>query len=259
MVAVSGRLSKAPLVYALCQIRFSSVLKMKELIPDIQEKLRERYEGFEEEQVAGIQVPAKGQPIVQAETRWRFESADQRSGYILQNAALVFHTTNYSDFDDFVPEIVRGFDVVATIARIQHIQRVGLRYVDLIESDSNNPAESFLHEHLRGFGSELGEIAEMFSQYLYRGNTDIGQLILKVTRGRHEIPLPPDLLPMALKSARKPLKDGISIFLDTDHFAEKADSPIPVANLEKMIRDLKAPIRTTFKKAISELAVKSWA
>lgn len=259
MAEFSGRLSKAPLVYALCQVRFSPILKMAEMVPDIQETLRDRYDEFDEERLAGIQVSAKAQAVIQGETRWRFESAGRRSGYILQNSSFVFHTTAYVDFDEFVPEVVRGFKLVAGIAKIQRLHRVGLRYIDLIEGDEKNPAESYLHPQLRGFGAELKGVTENISQYVITGSTAIGQLVLRTTRGRHEVALPPDLLPLALKVARKPKIGQISFFLDTDHFVERSETPIASEELETVLRDLKAPISSAFKKAITDKAVAAWS
>jgi uncharacterized protein (TIGR04255 family) len=254
----SGRLSRAPLVYALCQIRFSPILKMGDLVADIQERLRERYEGFDEENLTGIQISAKGPPVVQAEVRWRFESTDRRSGYVLQNSSLVFHTTRYDDFDTFVPEVMRGFETVADIAKIQRIQRIGLRYVDLIEGDEKTPADKLVHKELCGFSTQLQDVTETISQYIFSGSTNIGQLVLRATRGRHDLALPPDLLPLALKVVRMPNSARTSVFLDTDHFVEKPDAPIPASDLQKVVRELKVPISGAFKKAITDEAVKAW-
>lgn len=258
MANFSGRLSKAPVIYALCQIRFPPILKMGEMVADIQEKLRDQYEGFEEERLTGIQVPPQGQPTIQGDVRWRFESSDKRSGYILQNGSLVYHTTAYRDFDQFVREVLRGFEVAAAIAKIQRVHRIGLRYVDLIEGDDTHTAEQFLHPQLRGFDAELEDVRERLSQYVFAGATSLGQLVIRVTRARHEIILPPDLLPLALVVERKPSAEKPSVFLDTDHFTERADSPIDRSDVEGVIRDLKTQISSTFKKAITDEALAAW-
>ena len=258
MANFSGRLSKAPVVYALCQIRFSPILKMSEMVADIQEKLRDSYEGFEEERLTGIHVPSQGQPTVQGDVRWRFESSDKRSGYILQNGSLVYHTTAYRDFDQFVPEVLHGFDVVANIAKVQRVQRIGLRYVDLIQGDDTHGVEQFLHPQLRGFGAELEGVSEQLSQYVFVGATSLGQLVIRVTRARHEFILPPDLLPLALVAERKASVERPSVFLDTDHFVERAETPIDRSDVERVVRDLKMQISSAFKKAITDEALRAW-
>lgn len=256
MVEFSGRLSRAPVVYALCQIRFAPVLKMKEFLADIQDELRAVYEDFEEEQVTGILVPAGGQPSVQADTRWRFERPDKRAGYVLQNAFLTYHTTAYSDFDEFVPEVLRGFAAVSRAAKVNRVQRIGLRYIDLIEGTNETPVEDFIHPRLHSFGSQLKNVKEELSQYVFKGSTERGTIVLRATRARHDVPLPPDLLPLALQMKRTPSKTTPSLFLDTDHFVP--DSKATAVDLEGVIRDLKLPIAHLFKQAITEKALAEW-
>jgi uncharacterized protein (TIGR04255 family) len=252
----SGRLKNAPVVYALCQVRFSPVLKIRDMVPDIQEGLRDIYEGFEEEQITGIQIGPTASML--NETRWRFEKPDRRAGYVLTNSSLVYHTTAYSDFDEFVIEVMRGVETVSNVAKIQRFVRAGIRYVDLIEGDSNHRADSFLHERLRGFVSELPYVSDSICQYLSAGKTDIGNLVMRVTIGAHEVALPPDLLPIALTSVRIPNKNSVSVFLDTDHFVDAIDPPIPRSEVSDMIKRLKVAISTAFKQAITQDAVDTW-
>jgi uncharacterized protein (TIGR04255 family) len=255
----SGRLSDAPLVYALCQVRFAPVLKMASHVPDIQERLRGTYEGFAEEHVPSIQVMNPGEPAtVRSEPRWRFERSDHSAGYVLHNASFVYHTTLYTDFEEFISQVVYGLQAIAMIANIPRLQRIGLRYVDLIEGRDDVPVEDFLNPRLRGIGTELHGVTENISQYTFGGETANGRLILRATHGRHPIPLPPDLLPVALNISRFPNPTRQSVFLDADHFMERADPPITIADLEESIRGLKAPIAQAFKAAITDLAVKVW-
>jgi uncharacterized protein (TIGR04255 family) len=255
----TGRLSRAPLVYALCQIRFAPVLKMADYVPDIQEQLRSRYEGFEEEQLADVAVQPKGKAIaLRNETRWRFEHADGRSGYLLYNASLTYHTTAYTDFEQFVPEVVTGFTTVAKTAGIPRMHRIGLRYVDLIADHAGGPLEDYIHPQLRGFGTELQGVTERISQYVLAGTTAVGQILFRVTKGVLDTALPPDLLPLVLKPARLPDPKQRSLFIDTDHFVESTESIPPIEHLEGFLRDLKKPIAHAFKRVLTEKAVKEW-
>ena len=256
MADFSGRLKNAPVVYALCQVRFPPVLKIRDMVPDIQESLRNTYEGFEEEQITGIQISTTASML--NETRWRFERPDHRAGYVLTNSSLVYHTTAYSDFDEFVVEVMRGIEAVSSVAKIQRFVRAGVRYVDLIESNGRDRADSFLHERLRGFVSELPYVSDAICQYLSAGKTDIGNLVMRVTIGAHEVALPPDLLPIALTSVRRPSKESVSVFLDTDHFIEAIDPPITLSEVSETIKRLKVAINTAFKRAITQEAVDTW-
>ena len=191
-------------------------------VPDIQEQLRAAYEEFAEEQTTGIQFVGVGEPVtVRTEPRWRFERSDHGAGYVLQNSSLVYHTTAYTDFDDFIQQVIEGFLIVARCANISKLQRIGLRYVDLIEGQEGVPVEALLHPKLQGFGHELQGVSENISNYVFSGKTSVGQLVFRATGGRHEIPLPPDLLPLSLKLTRTANPQKSSFFLDTDHFMGK--------------------------------------
>ena len=90
MAQFEGRLDKAPIVYALCQISFSPIEKIADFVPDIQEKLRVEYPNFQREQIGGVVIAPNSQPIpVQNEQRWRFESRDHKTGYDLRHEGNV--------------------------------------------------------------------------------------------------------------------------------------------------------------------------
>ena len=48
MADFQGRLANAPVVYVLCQIRFSPIEKMADYVPAIQEALRAEYPNLKE-------------------------------------------------------------------------------------------------------------------------------------------------------------------------------------------------------------------
>ena len=254
---------KEGVVYTLCQIRFAPVLKMRACIPDIQEQLRANYDEFEEEQLTGFKIrPIEGDPVeLKNELRWRLERTDRRAGFVLHNASLVYHTTDYEDFDKFVDEILKGFKVVSEIAKIPRVQRIGLRYVDIIEAGVNCPIDDYLHPSLRGFGAEIEShrLADQHGfQYIFNGATSIGKLVIRVVRGKHDFPVPPDLMPLALVPCRIPDSKQTSVMLDTDHFVENTGISVDLKSLEELLRELKLPISEAFKLAITDKAVASW-
>jgi uncharacterized protein (TIGR04255 family) len=254
-----NRLEQAPLVYALCEIRFPAVLKMAGFVPDIQERLRRQYENFDRETLRGFQFAPAGPPVaLEEQMRWRFEARDHRSGYLLSINSLIFHATTYVDFDHFIPEVMRGFDAVVDIAQISRVQRVGLRYVDLITGSADAAVERFVEPQLLGFNAGLSDVQEEVAQQLLRVKTSIGRLVFKISRGPHSNPLPGDLLPLTLAAARTPDPTRVSIFFDTDHYAENLDLPAETKAVEAVIRQLKIPIARAFKNAVTPFAVSQW-
>jgi uncharacterized protein (TIGR04255 family) len=263
MAHFEGRLDHAPVVYVLCQIRFSPIEKMADYVPAIQEALRSQYPNFEREQIGGVGFAPNAQPVlVHNETRWRFETRDSQTGFMLSTNQLIAHTTNYIDSDDFRERVVCGFRTLHEIAKLSFIQRVGLRYIDLITASADDVVEDYIDPSLIGFRPNILGLTPDVSQQFLRARSNIGgapgTLLVKVSRARHGSELPTDLLPISLQLKRKPSPEEESIFLDWDHYIEQTNLDPDPELLAVTLRELKAPIATIFKAAITEHAVKRW-
>lgn len=263
MAHFEGRLDNAPVVYVLCQIRFSPVEKMADYVPAIQEALRSQYANFEREQIGGMSFAPNAQPVlVQNETRWRFETRDSQTGFILSTNQLITHTTRYVDSDDFRGRVVSGFRTVHELAKLSFIQRIGLRYIDLITPSTDDVVEDYIDPSLIGFRPNIRGLTSDVSQQFLRAKSNIGgapgTLLVKASRARHSSELPTDLLPISLQLKRKPSPEVESIFLDWDHYIEQTNLDPDPDLLASTLRELKAPIAAIFKAAITEHAVKRW-
>lgn len=263
MAQFEGRLKNAPVVYVLCQIRFSPVEKMVDYVPAIQEAFRGLYPNFEREQIGGVGFAPNALPILmQNETRWRFETRDSRTGFTLSTNQLIAHTTDYVDSDDFRDRIVSGFHTIHKIAKLSFIQRIGLRYIDLITASTDDAVEDYIDASLIGFRPTIRGLTPDVSQQFLRARSEIqglpGTLLVKMSRARHASDLPAELLPISLQLKRKPTPEQESIFLDWDHYIEQINLDPDSEILAATLRDLKAPIADIFKAAITDHAVKRW-
>lgn len=260
MAQFKGRLDNAPVVYVLCQVRFSPVEKMVDYVPAIQEALRPQYPNFQREQIGGISLVPNSQPaFVQNETRWRFDTRENSTGFILSTNQLIVHTTSYVDSDDFRERIVNGFRTIHEIAKLGFIQRVGLRYIDLITAAADDTLEDYIHPSLIGFRPPVpGLTPDVSQQFLRNRSTMGGTLLVRVSRAHHQTELPADLMPMLLAAKRSPRPDQESIFLDWDHYVDQQNLDPDPQVLANTVRALKAPIATIFKEAITDHAVQRW-
>src|SRR5258708_4485489 len=260
MPRFEGRLDKAPVVYVLCQIRFSPVEKLADYIPAIQEALRPQYPVFEREQIGGVSLGPSAQPVfIQNETRWRFETRDTRTGFMLSTNQLITHTTNYVDSDDFRERIVFGFRTLHEIAKLGFIQRIGLRYIDLIIPAPDDQMEKYIHPALLGFRPDVPGLTPDISQQFLRTRSAMGgTLMMRASLARHASALPADLLPTPLKLERQPNPDEESMLLDWDHYIESLNIDPDPQVLGETVRNLKAPIATIFQQPIPDHAVHAW-
>lgn len=258
MAEFTGRLSNAPVVYVLTQIRFSAVLRMEEYVAEIQEELRGEYPRYEQQRIDTIEIGSQGPSATPGTAnRWLFKDKTDVSGFVLDQSSLVFHTSHYTDFPDFKARVMAGASVVQGIANIPIIERVGLRYVDLITTGEDETLDQYVTPGLLGFSLNALDLKTNINQQLVSARTKAGHLIIRFTRGRLSSPLPPDLSMLAPKIQRTPKSNRDSAILDTDHFSEK-NVDFTSDRLEKIVTDLQAPIGGIFKAAITDYAVRKW-
>lgn len=257
MTDFSGRLSNAPVVYALCQVRFSAVLKMSDYLPGIQESVRAQFPRYRQEAMNSFEFVAPAGTLTQrAESRWVLNDADEKSGYLVQQAAFVYHTTAYTKFDEFLRHTMEGVQIAAAAASISLVERVGLRYIDFIVPESGEEPSAYLQPGLAGLSLRPLGFQQETMQQLTSARTDAGRLVLKVSNGVHAQVVPGDLQPLALKT-RSPQSDRHTTLLDSDHFTEEGFAFEP-KRLESVIRQLHTPISRVFRAAITDYAWNKW-
>src|SRR5574344_2105505 len=131
-------MTKAPVYYALAQAQFNPVAAMAKYVDEIQDILRrEGYTLFEPQEITQLQfVGAAGQaptnPELMKVTNWLISRADRTAGFILGASSLAYHTTHYETRHEFLPELAQGLQAVHKVVFLDHIARLGLRYLDAV-------------------------------------------------------------------------------------------------------------------------------
>ena len=96
-------LPRAPLVLVLAQLRFTPILKINELVPEIQDQLRKS--GFPQLVNREVKtVTYEGQQAIKTEVlaQWEFVNKDASRSIILDQASVCFMASEYSHFVDFL-------------------------------------------------------------------------------------------------------------------------------------------------------------
>lgn len=259
MAQFEGRLSDAPVVYVLCQIRFSAIEKLADYIPSIQDRLRTEFPIFDRQEMAGISLLTGAPPQLQTATRWVFANRTQDAGFLLSTNGLVSHTTKYRDFEHFLKLTLSGFEALHAVARVGVIQRLGLRYIDLVSAAEGDDVEQYLEASLNGFSPKIAGIDLHSNQQVVSMRTaQNGSLILKASRGVHPHEVPIDLVGHGLNALRMPPPEAPSIILDTDHYVDSLNLDPDVEVLEEKLRALHRPISQIFKAVVTDYAVQRW-
>lgn len=257
-------LSKSPLVLVLSQVRFSPLMAMSSYIAAIQDRLRQS--GYPLNSSVEVQEFPIGQPGARPTTRstvrphWEFLSKDQTTSVIVNEGFVVVQTTTYDDFDAFLAQTLDAVEIVATAVGGLLIQRVGLRYVDLIRPKPGETWEQYVSTGLRGFSSAhfAGDTAVRVHQTVAR--TEDGMMIVRMLQNRDRSILPPDLITQTLQFPKvTPVQPGeLLTIIDIDHYREVGPDEFDRGNLKRLGWKLKNASYDVFMAMVTPEALETW-
>lgn len=262
-------MSNAPVYYALAQAHFNPVAAMSRYIDQIQDRLRrDGYPLFDLHQVAHLVVPSPGrahqaEPQITHTVSWLMTRSDRTAGFILEPSAITYHTTHYGTRETFIPELLRGLATVHEVTTLDHVSRLGLRYLDAVLPRADESVEQYLVGGLHGiefhatpryrltesvFGTDTGPLVPT------------GTLVARVHRVTAPVGFPPDLQPhgLMIDPRFEPKAPRAHAVIDTDHFVE-GRMPIDMHQLGEQLQSLHAAIKSAFEATTTDHARHTWA
>lgn len=258
-------LSKQPLVLVLGQVRFSPVRKMGDYIPAIQEEFRRH--GFPIERAGKVQqltISAAGVHAVEQE-RWEYRTKDEQWSVTVLQDSVVLQTTAYQKFESFAERLERALcTVLAKTEQDQFglIQRVGLRYIDLVRPREGEDYRRYLRPGFHGVADEVFRPGSHRLHVESVGRTVVGDvegsMIVRVVQNDQGFDLPPDLVAAAPVHEPRAHAGELVTLIDMDHFIEgkfEPDAEWVVARGFEMHDQL---IETFHLHVVSEEAVEVW-
>lgn len=257
------KLKLPPLFYTLAQIYFNPIEQMQSAyVPRIQEALRLlHYPDFKQDTVHSINIRKTDKPIPEIENstqnRWRFTNTAGDEGYLLLNNSIVFQTTNYISFDDFSDKVIKGLNLVNDIIQLSYVERIGLRYLNVVQTERHDNIDKFVQSSLLGLTSiKNGEINQTFSEI--QATINNGTLVSRTVTNKKGISLPPDIFPMLLKPLTKfEVFEGKSVTLDLDYVvAQRFD--FNIETVREQLCSSHDIITDAFHESITEHALSVW-
>lgn len=248
------KLDRSPLVLVLVQARFSQRTDLEERLPAFRKACESLgYPVFRTGRVHTMNIGVAGPGGVEEATRWDFLDKSQRWNVILAPEFLVLQTTEYSTFEEFLGRWSSVLEA-ATCLDIPLVERLGLRYVDLVQPTDDELPSHYLIPAFAGFEPDP---ASGFQRTYHTTATaiqsDKGQMIVRVSPAR--TPVPQDLEALHLKGFKQPTAGAT--FLDFDHSTSEAfefDSS-EVARRTEGLHD--AP-DVLFRTIVTEHAMGAW-
>jgi uncharacterized protein (TIGR04255 family) len=250
-------LTKSPLVFVLGQVRFEPILAIDSFVPSIQDALRRKeFTGLIQRSMGMTKVEGD-QLVTEKIPQWEFQDAARARAFLLDRQSLTLETTNYTSFEDFARDVQIGLEIVEQHARPQTVQRIGLRYIDLIRAADGAGLDRYVCPALRGvqlhkYGKRLGQSHETIV-----ATGDKRRLVVRYTEAAQGMPLPLDLLPINL-AFRRPvsLNEPFGV-LDTDHY-EQLPGVFATQRVLDGIAGLHDVLDQVFRDLVNPEALKEW-
>lgn len=260
-------MSNAPVYYALAQAHFNPVAAMVRYVDQIQDRLRrEGYPLFEPQQFTQLVVPGQGQPQepqIQQAVSWLMTRSDRTAGFILGPSAITYHTTHYQTHNEFITELLRGLAAVHEVVSLDHVSRLGLRYLNAVLPRTGETAEQYLVGGLHGIDFDAARQHAMTESVFTTDTGPLvpkGTLVVRVYRTVAPLGFPPDMLPTGLVVAPKfEIKEARDhAIIDTDHYVQ-GGMPMEMSRLNEQLLSLHGMIKLVFGATTTDHARGAWA
>ena len=263
MKATSSKMTLAPVFYTLAQVQFNPIAQMSDYAAQLQERLRRiGFPDFRPENQFELTIrrPEELQPDVQHQQhmRWSFMNTQRTEGYLLLSNALVFHTTTYDTFADFLEKTISGLKLVNEIVELAYVERIGLRYLDAIVPTKNDTLEQYLNPSLLGFSANLeGHLNHSFTETVTV--IENGNLVARAVITDGALALSPDLISLQLELQPR-FKDihSRNAVVDTDYFVVERNN-FELEKIENQLVKAHDIITNAFNVSVTDYAREIWA
>ncbi len=253
----SLNLARNPIVLALGQVVTSPILDIERYIPKLQEEFRHAgYPLFERIDLQSIQLGPNQSPTIQSESKWVFLNRERSQSISIGQSFIVLEQNSYSSFDSFVDALVAALRVIGGRVKPALVQRIGFRRVSLVEGSEMLAAERFIQPSMQGVDNQEFTMSGQH-QYEFRGETNDGNLMIRVIRPAPAGVLPPELLG-GVVSVREPVTLDNSATIDIDHFAARTEDFEPAELLNSFWR-LHDASDLAFRQTVTEAALAHWS
>lgn len=254
------KLPGSPLIYVVAQVNISAVVAIERYVPEIQEQLRKSgFPGYTNAQVPEIIFEALGaRPVVTSLSRYEFLHKSERTGIVLTPKSIAVHTNLYTTFEDFHAIIRMALKTIHATAALQLHERIGLRYVNLIELERGEELKDYLGAHLLGYDQPaIGVSAGQFN-FQFEGNTPYGRLVARHYPPQVQNMFPPDLAGISLNYGNRPIPSpGRAALLDFDHAAaHKGD--FVIEEILETLENLHDGLDIIFRNSVTTAALEKW-
>lgn len=257
-------LTKAPLSFVLCQVRFSPVPKMDAaMVGEIFSRLRKA--GFPDDVSGDIKqvMLHPGMPPQEITAKIQeYRSADGAWAVNVARDQAVLFTTNYVKYEEFWAKLRTVLDITCDIAelKLNLTKRIGFRMIDVINPSSGKTWRDYLKPHFAGLSSRLFVDGSQLVYLESVAKTGQGVFAFKVSQNNGGEQIPPDIMiRMPMPAKHKDIRPGTAItLLDSDHFWEGSEA-FDIDGIGRRVKALHDDMNVIwFDDIISDHAAAEW-
>lgn len=161
-------LSKSPVTYFLAQVQFTNIESIEKYIPEIQDKIRSSFPGFNKSSITIIEVRDNKQLVPSSMNQWHFKDKDSLVGVLLDGKSATIHTSKYDRFDKIAKQFEEVLQEINNSLNISLCVRLGVRYINVIKSN----LKEYLNPSLMGFHLQENKFFDLDK---YLSNTELTQ------------------------------------------------------------------------------------
>lgn len=258
-------LSHQPLVLVLCHVRISPVRKMSDYIPAIQEEFRRNDFPLERAGKIRLLTITPAGVLATEQESWEYRTKDEQWSVTVLPDSVVLQTTAYERFEGFAERLERAVRTVldkTEQSQFGLVQRVGLRYIDLVKPREGEDYRLYLRPGFHGVADEVFRARSHRLHVESVGHTSVGDtegtMIVRVVQNDQGFDLPPDLVGGAPTHESRAQAGELVTLVDMDEFIEGKFDPDPgwvVARAYEMHDHL---IETFHNHVVTEKAIEVW-
>lgn len=266
-----GSWKNPPLAYVVAELAISAHYGLAARIPALQESLRDRYPRTSElseiliTNVFVPQPPNTALPLPQSpQQRWHLLDTDNTRAVDVSHRAIGLHATVYEDSTDFLERWERVLTAIEQSGADVFVERIGLRYVDMIVPSDGYTTADYLVASLRG-PSPLAN-AQVHSSIWAFGFAIDGTMIQvrTATPAPVGLLLPPNLSAVALQMPKVLLAAQANVaaqkpigWIDTDA-GRDVRRPLRASELLPIYADVHRQMSLAFQSLLSDHARREW-
>lgn len=262
---MTRKLTHAPVYFAIIQARFNPILALDSYAPQIQDQLRRH--GFPDAEkghlatislnLASLPGGSAPQAPVSQTTRYTFWNMDRTAGFVLDQGALSFQTTEYDIFPTFSDRFLEGLQAIHNAVELNYIDRIGFRYLDAVFPKSGETLVDYLETSVLGLTDTL-QTDFIHSLTETRFQTSDVSVLARVRILDGKIEFPPDLVPNILPiSERFQTLTGRHAILDTDGAIQQR-VPFDLDRIGVQLETIHDEISKVFNSTITSHALVAW-